>query len=147
MIGMNINQAKSMFFDRPKVMRMIDRTTAKTFSRFGSYTRTVARNSMKKGGPGKVSAPGNPPLYHTRLLKDGIYYAFDPAARSVVIGPVRLNTPSPTGTSQTVPELLEHGGAVRRDGRLRMYRPRPYMGPARVAAEKKLPEFWRRAAA
>jgi len=83
--------------------------------------------------PERVSEPGQPPFLHVRPspLKRLIYFAYDPARDSVVVGPLRFG---PAGA-----EALEYGGpvCVRRTGRtvrtrrrrVRI-RARPFMRPA-----------------
>lgn len=158
------------FFDRAAVRAMTDRHTRRALGHAGGYLRRVARNSMKvRRG---ASPPGKPPHAHTRLLKDFIFYAYDPAAESVVVGPVRTNQVFFSADRRpirgTVPGVLEHGGQVRvlevevrpgywRRGDLRSLRrnatrpqrlrtvtiaPRPYMQPALAATTKKLPSIW-----
>ena len=88
------------------------------------------------------------------MLKGGIYYGWDPAERTVVIGPAKLRGAQTYG-SVTVPELLEYGGTVRlsdraarrlgvRRGTRARYEPRPYMGPAFEVGQQKLDDFWDR---
>ena len=139
-IGFALREMKSMFFTSPAVEKAIDQGTYRAFLRFGQYVRKVARHSIKSiPGP---SAPGTPPHGHTGLLKGHIYYGFDQAQRSVVIGPARLKKPSYGLT--TVPELQEYGGVVKgRDRKRHAYPERPYMGPAFEAGQEKLDDFWR----
>ena len=134
---------KAMFFDRKAVMSRVDKATQKVFSKFGAFVRTAAKSSIRSRK--KVSAPGSPPSSHTGLLKKFIYFGYDPAHRSVVIGPTRL--------SQKVgdaPEALEYGGesAVvsglrgRRKKRNVNIKARPYMHPAFEQEKPKLPAMW-----
>jgi hypothetical protein len=143
MIGFKINQAKGMFFDAPAVVRAVDSATRKVLSKFGAFVRTAARSSIRKRK--RISEPGQPPSSHTGLLKRFIFFGYDTARRSVVIGPTRLNS-----TSGTAPGSLEHGGATavstRRRGRRVTVRAkvsaRPYMGPALQRELPKLPAMW-----
>lgn len=139
MIGMRLGQARGLFFDRSRVINAVDRTTRRNLSRFGAYVRTRSRTSIRKRRT--ISPPGRPPSSHTGLLKRNIFFVYEPARRSVVIGPVLLNR------SSGAPELLEHGGTVIRrvnGRRIRMtYRPRPYMGPAFEAEQDNLSQLWR----
>jgi len=139
-IGFTLRELKGMFFTSPAIIRAVDRATYRALLRFGQYVRKVARHSIKRvPGP---STPGEPPHGHTGLLKGHIYYGFDPAHRSVVIGPARLKK-SAYGLV-TVPELMEEGGTVRgRDRGMHSYEERPYMGPAFEAGQERLDEFWR----
>ncbi len=105
---------KAKFFDRTRVMAAVDRRTGTVLSRFGGLVRKVARQSIRPRL--KASQPGQPPSSHTRLLKEGIWYAYEPARRSVVIGPVGLNKVYIDGAGQptqgTVPQTLEQGGQI-----------------------------------
>lgn len=139
MIGMQLKTAKGLFFDRARVTNAVDRATRKHLSRFGAFVRTRARSSIRTRR--RISEPGQPPTNRTGLLKRNIFFVYEPSRRSVVIGPVLLNS------SSGAPELLEHGGTVIREvkGRsVRMtYRPRPYMGPAFEAEQDQLEKLWR----
>ncbi|MCC7409956.1 MAG: hypothetical protein IT442_17955 [Phycisphaeraceae bacterium] len=128
---------KSLFFDRPAVIGAVDRATRKVLSKFGAFVRTGARHSIRPRK--KISAPGSPPSSHEGSLKRLIYFAYEPARRSVVIGPV----PFKEGQA---PALLEYGGRttlVRRGKRVRAhFRGRPFMGPAFEREKPKLPAMW-----
>jgi hypothetical protein len=101
--------------------------------------RQTARTSIRKRH--SISPPGRPPSSHTGLLKRNIFFVFSPETRSVVIGPILLNTHT------DAPRLLEHGGTARGtrgNRRVRLkYRPRPFMGPALEREQQRLPELWR----
>lgn len=130
---------KEMFFDRQAVIRAADRGTRRALSRFGAFVRTSARHSIRKRKA--VSEPGQPPSSHVGLLRKLIYFGYDAARRSVVIGPTPLH-----GTAE-VPPLLEYGGKARRPDRrggrvTAVYRPRPFMGPAFERERAKLPAIW-----
>ena len=139
MIGMKVKAAKGLFFDRARVINAVDRTTRRNLSRFGAFVRQRARSSIRTRK--RISEPGQPPTNRTGLLKRNIFFVYEPTRRSVVIGPVLLNTTS------GAPELLEHGGTVIRQVRgrsVRMtYRPRPYMGPAFEEEHNQLEKLWR----
>lgn len=159
-----------MFFDKPAVMRAVDRATRRVLSRFGSYVRRTARFSIRRRKA--PSVPGAPPSSHTGDLKNRIYFAYEPQRQNVVIGPTPTNQVFFKADGRpvrgTVPEVLEKGGAirileVRKYGRwqradLRSHRrlsglptrlrtvqiaARPYMGPAFRENRPKLDEFWR----
>ena len=144
MIGVKVNKAKSMFFDSKAVMSRVDKATRKVLSRFGAFVRTAARSSIRKRK--RPSAPGSPPSSHTGLLKKFIYFGFDVAAQSVVIGPTRLNE-----KAGDAPAALEEGGrstvVQHRRGRQRRrtinVAARPFMGPAFQQEKPKLPDMWR----
>jgi len=138
MIGFDV---KKLFFDRAAVTSRVDQASRRVLSRFGAFVRRTAKGSIKKRKA--ASRPGTPPSSHTGLLKRFIFFAYEPALRSVVIGPMRLNQRN----RGDAPSLLEYGGRttlVRRDKELRRtYRPRPYMGPAFEKERPKLPDMWR----
>ena len=89
MIGMKLQQAKGLFFDRASVMSAADRATRRVLSKFGAYVRQTARTSIRKRK--SISQPGQPPSSHTGLLKRNIFFVFSPDTQSVVIGPILLN--------------------------------------------------------
>jgi hypothetical protein len=139
-VRMRLNQAKSLFFDRQKVQNAVSRRERKVLSRFGAYVRQEARSRIRRRK--RVSKPDEGPTNQTGLLKQNIFFVYDPHRRSVVIGPTLLNT----GTN--APATLEHGGVVTRKtrkGRSKrvVYAPRPYMGPAFQQEKPKLPRLWR----
>jgi hypothetical protein len=105
---------KAFFFDKPRVVKLIDDTTRRAFSRFGAFVRDDARKSIRTRK--KASQPGNPPNSHTGILKRFIYFALDPNRRSVIIGPAKTNQiffgQDRRPVSGTVPEVLEYGGAI-----------------------------------
>jgi len=71
------------------------------------------------------SEPGEPPRSVTGLLKDFLFFAYDPQRRSVVVGPAKLNGGS------GAPQILEEGGFATFPTGKRVYiRQREYMGPA-----------------
>lgn len=144
--------AKKLFFTAAVVWRELDAGTRRALSKFGAYVRQRAKSSLKyKDG---AAAPGSPPHVHrsqgftrpggkkgkarkpkkakpTSPLRELTYFSYDPADKSVVVGPA-LGGPK-TGAPKTV----EEGGAVRVDGRTVTVRPRPWLGPAfRVELKK-----------
>lgn len=91
----------------------------------------------------RASAPeGKPPRSVLGLLKQFLFFVWDPTSRSCVIGPAKLNQ-----KGDDVPEALEKGGTVRvisgprsnrRVVRTVKIAPHPYMGPA---LEKEAPNL------
>ncbi len=165
---------KSQFFDRQVVIDAVGRASAQALAKAGAFIRTGARSSMKRR---KASAPpGMPPSVHApsgafASLRN-ILFAFDPATKSMVIGPVALNQLSFSGNrpvSGTVPTVQEFGGDVgefqfqRRNGswnradlrsrrrfagrptRIRRIhvRPHPFMKPAMDRELPKFPALWK----
>lgn len=119
-----IGQFKAGFFDAEGVLREMDRVERRTLSRFGAFARVRMKSSLKYA-TGK-SKPGQPPHVHktrggfTRQKKDKagnvsrqpvsplrelIFFAYDAATHSVVVGPAKFG-----GKGGIVPGLLEHGG-------------------------------------
>jgi hypothetical protein len=105
--GISMRRAKAGFFDREKVLASMDKATAKALSKFGAFVRRSARDLIR---PRKaIAPPGSPPSSHSGLLRRFIFFSYDSATRSVVIGPVKLNQ-----RDGTAPPLLEFGGSVDR---------------------------------
>lgn len=185
-------EAKNFFFDRKFVQQEVGKENAKALSRIGAFVQRRARSSMKRKGKARkrptnrggkaynrwlkeitdptASAPGSPPHTHTddpvATLKN-IWFQYDPANMSVVIGPLKLNQRSIVNgllASGTVPQLHEFGGVQtireKRVGRQwvpygRRPRPgqptrrrqarypaRPFMGPALAKEAPKFPSLW-----
>jgi hypothetical protein len=138
MIGFDI---KRMFFDRQAVISKVDAATRRVLSKFGAFVRRSAKSSIRKRK--KPAPPGQPPSSHTGLLKKFIFFGYDAARQSVVIGPTRLNQ---KGRGEA-PPLLEYGGKatlVRRGKKKHVtYQARPYMGPAFEKEKPQLPAMWR----
>lgn len=125
---------KALFFDRDRVLKAADRMTRKALSKGGAFIRRRARSSIRKRKG--VSNPGSPPSSHTGRLRNAILFAYDPARKSVVIGPHQA------GKSGRGAAVLEQGGSQvvvgLRKGRPLSYRARPFMGPALDAEKPKL---------
>jgi len=178
-MGLSRSAAKNLFFDREAVALAVDKGTRQALLKTGAIVMRRARNSIKESRRyqrrargsdpqarrkviGRVtSKPGEPPRSITGQLKDGIWFAFDPSTRGVVIGPVRINTPTPA------PRTLEFGGTVQIEKRevirtrskssgrfsgatttrtvLRRVKiaARPYMSPALMKALPRIPEQFR----
>ena len=132
------------FFDAPAVLKAVDAGTIKVLSKFGAFVRRTMKSSIRKRR--KSSEPGKPPSSHTGLLKQFIFFSFDPRNRSVVIGPEKLNA-----KIGSTPEVLEYGGsnviATYRKKVVSKHtvsiKARPYARPALEKELPKLPEMWR----
>lgn len=126
------------YFDDAKVKKAVGDTTAKVLSKFGSFVRKAAHDSIKDSNT--ISKPGKPPHSHfgahrrkvnRRRMAEGlapvrggfkgikqILFAWDPGSQSVVIGPILANQLSFSNDKHrrpvkgTVPEVLEYGGAI-----------------------------------
>lgn len=148
---------KQAFFDRPKVVRALKSARRKNLSKAGAFVRQRAKTSIRpaprklgrdrkrryKSRGAKVSAPGNPPFSHTKRLRKLIYFGYDQAADSVVVGPEGIgNSPAPAA--------LEHGGTSkavrihkgRRTQRTIRVRRRPFMQPALEKEAPHFPDLW-----
>ena len=155
---------KSLFFDRAKVLRAVNAARRKALSKAGAFIRETAKRSIKER-VGRSAPPGHPPYspvgakrrrINQQRKREGkapirggfkgikhILFGYDPAAESVVIGPVGLQ-------GSNVPNVLEFGGTSTvsrfRNGRLVDERvrisPHPYMGPALEKERSKLSKLW-----
>jgi hypothetical protein len=158
---------KELFFDRDAVMNAVEDARRRVLTRAGAFIRRTAVQSIRPGvrsvaGVRKHSRPGKPPKSWTGLLKNFIWFGYDSATRSVVIGPARLG-----GRNQgEAPHTLEYGGTAgireyqlsgglwvrQAPKRLRAGRPtriqnvriapRPFMGPSLRKNLPKLPGLW-----
>jgi hypothetical protein len=137
------NVSLDMFFDTDRVKKSADAATRKVLSKAGSFIRTTAKHSIRQRK--KPSAPGQPPSSHSGLLKRFIFFGYDEARKTVVVGPMRLNQ-----KIGAAPEALEHGGeseiveglrGKRRKRKVRV-RARPFMGPAMEQEIPKFPSLW-----
>ena len=150
MIKLAFKAAKEGFFDREKVVNAMDKASVKVLSKFGAFVRTRARSSMRRTK--KTSLPGNPPSAHVGFIKTMMFFSYDKARKSVVIGPTLINR------STNAQEILEYGGDTilegytftTRDGkrthekttkRIKIKK-RPYMKPAFEAEKQKLAAMW-----
>ncbi|MEN6387119.1 MAG: hypothetical protein ABFD79_18220 [Phycisphaerales bacterium] len=137
--GQSLCKVKTLFFDRPAVVKAVDSATRKVLNRIGGMIRLTARRSIKKAPNRKaVSKAGKPPLSHTGLLRNHIYYSFDPQARSVVVGPVALRA-----KGKNVPRILEYSGNTRIKGKNVHIAARPYMGPALAVNKSRMAAVWK----
>lgn len=110
----SIEQFKAAFFDKPKVKAHMTDKTLKALGRIGALVRRIAYRSIRRASsPEAHSRPGRPPLSHTGLLRENIFFALDRRNRKVVIGAAKLNMKTwdaGMGQGVPVPQLLEHGG-------------------------------------
>ena len=137
--GQSLYKVKTLFFDSPAVLAAVDNATRKVLNRIGGMIRLTARRSIKKAPSHKsVSKPGKPPLSHTGLLRNYIYYSFDPHSRSVVVGPAALNA-----KGKNVPHTLEYSGSTRIKGKNVHIAARPFMGPALTVNQPRMAVLWK----
>ena len=158
---------KELFFDRPAVQKAMDKATRKALGRAGAFIRTRAKSSIRKAPylrrktRGKArsdlrrasSKPGNPPYSQVGTLKRFLFFAYDPASESVVVGPERITR------STDAPHTLEFGGRAlvklkplpkwwrtpkkpRPLSKRVFIKKRPYMLPALKKEAPNLPKLW-----
>lgn len=144
MIGLRLDEYKATFFDREKVRSAVNRAERRALSNFGARVRTraissVLRHPVRKGFGVKsritnregVSPAGTPPFAHLGYLPKFTFFAYDLAARSVIIGPARLNGVRADATAlRTLEESGEERIVRRGIARQATYRARPWMAPA-----------------
>lgn len=100
------------FFTKEVIAR-IGKGSAAMLSRFGAFTMTTARQSIRTRP--KASPEGQPPSGHTGLLKHRIFFGADFTNETnvtVVIGPEAVGP-------ALAPATLEHGGTIARHANLR----------------------------
>lgn len=73
------------FFDRVEVIKLLDRKKHKALRLNGGRIRKIARRSIRKRK--RSAEPGSPPSSHSGRLRRGIYFSYDEATDSVVVGP------------------------------------------------------------
>ena len=119
---------KKLFFDRDRVTKFMDGQTRRALQEAGRRIRRIAQTSMRyvtsrkeqerkiaaglrkrEATDPNVSRPGEPPkaIRPHPWIRENLFYAYEPAAQSVVIGPVGFSRGS------GAPENLEFGGRVR----------------------------------
>jgi hypothetical protein len=153
---------KHLFFDRAGVQSKMDKTTLRAFKKIGAMVRRVERNSIRVRP--KPSQPGGPPHAHgsNSLLRGRIFFVWDEATKSVVIGPTLINSTRERPVGDTVPGALERGGTIVfertiyrqvsattgrvreriRERILRPLKPRPYAEPALEKTRDRYPHLW-----
>lgn len=157
-----VKLARRNFFDRAAVIRRTDAATRRNHSKFGAFLRQNARRSLKYQEA--TSSAGDPPAVHKTMTRPGkvskktgkagkpqgvsplrefLFFAQDPARKSVVVGPAKLNA-----KLGDAPRALEYGGTseVRIPGggtRMVRIRARPYVRPALSETIRELPAIWR----
>lgn len=130
-------QWKEFFFDRLAIEKAAGKAAVRALSRFGAFVRRAAQTSMRYRTKGN-SAPGSPPFAHKSkrlaalkrmkrarhngaLLREFLFFAYDPGSKSVVVGPVGFKSRGGT----PVPELHEKGGTVSANGRVMLVKNKP----------------------
>lgn len=114
MITLTVDRFKDTFFDRDSVQRAVDQAQFTSLRKGGASIRLIARRSIRRRK--KPSAPGQPPSSRKGQLKELLFFGYDERARSVVVGPARLDRP--TGA----PNILEFSGSAKAIDRRRVRR-------------------------
>ncbi len=105
-MGLDFAAIRDTFFDSGKVLAAMEKKERRALSKFGAFVRTRARSSIRKRR--KPSSPGSPPSSHVGTLKKLLFFSYDSKNKSVVVGPVPLES----SRLAVVPRLLEEGGPV-----------------------------------
>lgn len=131
---MNLTHISSFFFDKDVVKRLISDQKMRTFSKFGAFQRQAQRSLIRKRKA--PSAPGSPPSSHLGTLRDLIFFAYDPAADSVVVGPAISDRP------KGAPKTLEFGGLLpQRPNRRRTLRRVGRVGEIRIVGAQTMKRY------
>lgn len=132
-----------MFFDRPAVINAVGKGSAEALRKAGMAVMYKARGSMRKLGAKRMargeqwksaSKPGKPPRNWEGIRKRGgllanrLFAYFDPATRSVIVGPEGLG-------GATAPRVLEEGGTARIPNRSRIIRKLGKTGEIRLGGK------------
>lgn len=112
MDALDIRLVARGFFDSDGVMRRLAAGERRVLSKYGAWVRTAARSSIRKRK--RYARPGEPPSSHEGSLRRLLYFAYEPATHSVVIGPALFRGKT-GGGKYTVPELLEYGGRAAKE--------------------------------
>lgn len=124
MLGLTLRQAKANFLDRAAVTQAVDAAKREKLAQQGAYVQKTMQRLMRYRK--RPSAPGEPPSAHATateeevtpegkvrkrkrgaLLREFLYFVWDAATQSVVVGPIKL------GRSEA-PASLEYGAQIHR---------------------------------
>jgi len=109
-IGLKLDKSR-FFLDSSKLLAKVDAAKRKNLSFSGAVLRRSAQESMRYRN--KPAPAGQPPSAHKEgkgpLLRKRLFFAFEPATESVVVGPEALS-----GAKADAPELMERGGTAQR---------------------------------
>lgn len=156
----SIAAAKANFFDRKAIVRAVGKARSRILNEEGRMVRKEAQKSLVYRQ--KAAPAGSPPSAHrtrsvTRksrssgrirrrsvsLLREFLFYSFDPSSQSVVIGPVRLGNTVDPGSL----EALEYGGrsSILDHGKKTSVRisAHPFMRPALKRVTPQFLSLWR----
>jgi hypothetical protein len=133
LLGFGVTLDKNLFFDRAAVKSATEKASKRFLASAGMKVRQAARRSMRSRK--KASAPGQPPSAHRKdaqhphgpLLKDRLFFQYEPFRESVVVGPEKLR-----GAKTLAPATMEHGGFARV-----MVRPKPVRSGRKASPKQK----------
>jgi len=160
-LDVTIRGVRASFFDSEKVLAAARKGTVRALSKCGAFVRREAKSSIRYAT--KSATPGQPPKAHrgrmtrTSRKKDGtvttrqvsplkelIYFAYDAANGSVVVGPADFRNRAKR--SYRVPTVLEQGGTVTtrtpRALKTARYPGNPFMAPALTRVQSKFPAMF-----
>ena len=141
---------KLLFFDQAAIRNQMDTRSRVALGKFGAMVRKSAVASVKEAPATRHAPAGSPPFSHVSARRrklnqkrkaagkksvggfkglKHVLFAYDPAKRTVIIGPA-----SNRSRSITIPEILE-------EGKLDVSQ-HPFMGPAFEKTKPKLPSLW-----
>jgi hypothetical protein len=122
--GIGIKLDKNLFFDRKAVSDAVAKANKKTLGKAGALLRRHARQSMRRRN--KPSPPGTPPSAHGKsdkhprgaLLKERLFYQYDPATDSVIVGPQKLGrSDAPSNQEFGGPKVIKVRPIIVKTGR------------------------------
>lgn len=111
-VQLSVTQYKNSFFSREGLELAVDKGLYKAKEKFGAFlARRMSHNIRKRN---RVSKPGETPTSQTGTLRNFIFFAYDNATGSVIVGPAKTNQKNAQGYGgKTIPQTLERGGLIR----------------------------------
>jgi hypothetical protein len=104
--SLRVEKFKLLFFDRVGIESQVDAETLRAQRRFAAIVRVRAQRSMRRRKSGH-SAPGQPPFAKSGELRSLLFFGYDPATKTTVIGPAAFGK-----RPGLVPALHEFGGTL-----------------------------------
>jgi len=128
--------AQNSIKERRKKVKDLTDKEREEYRRAAYVAKVTGQPKPKLPRSKDASPPGSAFYSQTGLLKRFLFASYDPATRSAVIGPAKLNKPG------LQPRTLELGGSseIRTRNKRRQVHiaPRPYMNPALTRSQPKL---------
>lgn len=139
---MLMSRFRAEFRETARVLAKFQAEARKAIYYQAGFVMKTARRSIVSAD--HASRPGHPPRSVCGQLRDFIFFKWDDASQSMVIGPAAFKSDS------TVPAILEGGGTepatvkvgTKWEHRPVTIEPRPYMAPAFEVSQTRLPDFW-----